>query len=44
MAQVPYIEHEYRLYKAYQREKRLKYILIGTNIIWAVIALILVAG
>ncbi len=44
MAQIPYIEHEYRMYKAYQREKRLKYILIGTNIVWAVVALILVAG
>lgn len=55
MAQIPYIEHEYRMYKAYKRheyriyeaykrENRLKCILIGTNIIWAVIALILVAG
>lgn len=44
MAQIPYIEHEYRMYKAYQREKKLKIGLICSNIVWALIALILISG
>jgi hypothetical protein len=44
IAQIPYITHEYRMHKAYEREKRLKCILIATNVLWAVVALILVAG
>ena len=38
MAQIPYIEHERRMFKAYQREKRLKILLFGTNISWLFIA------
>ena len=44
MAQIPYIEHEYRIYKAYEREKRLKLMLIGTNILWALVVIMLVVG
>ena len=40
MAQIPYIEHERRMYKAYKREKRLKMLLIGTNAAWVVGALL----
>lgn len=43
MAQIPYIEHEYRMYKAYQREKRLKISLICSNIVWVLLVLILIA-
>ena len=44
MAQIPYIEHEYRMYKACKREKILKSILIVTNILWALIVITLVTG
>ncbi len=43
LAQIPYIEHELRMYKAYKRENLLKKILIGSNLIWlgTVIALLI---
>lgn len=34
LAQIPYIEHEHRMYKAHQRELKLKGWLIATNISW----------
>lgn len=34
MAQIPYIEHERRMYKAYKREKFLKLLLVGSNLLW----------
>jgi hypothetical protein len=39
--EVPYIEHEYRMYKAYKREKRLKIMLTISNLIWLGIAVFL---
>ena len=36
MAHIPYIEHEHRMYKAYQREIKLKGWLIATNAMWLV--------
>ena len=44
MAQIPYIEHEYRMYKAYEREKRLKLILLGTNVLWVLAVILILAG
>ena len=41
MAQIPYIEHQSRMYKAYRREKLLKGLLIGTNALWTIGALLL---
>ena len=41
MAQIPYIEHENRMFKAYQRENCLKAWLLGTNLLWLLITLIL---
>ena len=35
MAQIPYIEHRKRMFKAYQRENRLKWILVATNVFWS---------
>ena len=43
MAQIPYIEHELRMYKAYCREKRLKILLVITNICWALGAIVVFA-
>lgn len=34
MAQIPYIEHKKRLFKAYQRERRLLKIAIFSNLFW----------
>ena len=34
MAQIPYIEHRKRMFKAYQREERLKRWLLITNLGW----------
>lgn len=34
MAQIPYIEHQRRMFKAYKREKRIKAALIITNALW----------
>lgn len=36
MAQIPYIVHKYRMYKAYKRESKLKIALIATNALWIV--------
>ena len=36
MATIPYIEHEKRMFKAYQREKKLFFSLIVTNVIWVI--------
>ena len=41
MAQIMYIEHKRRLFKFYQKYKRLKFALIITNIIWAGIVIVL---
>lgn len=43
MAQIPYIEHEKRMFKAYQRENKLKYLLFGANALWGLILLLLFA-
>ena len=43
MAQIPYIEHEYRMFKAIEREtKKRKRALIITNVFWvaAVVGLV----
>ena len=34
MAQIPYIEHQRRMFKAYKRERKLKTALIITNALW----------
>ena len=34
MAQIPYIEHKKRIYKAYKREQKLKILLVCTNAMW----------
>lgn len=34
MYQIPYVEHEYRMFKAYKREVLLKVVLIGSNLLW----------
>jgi hypothetical protein len=34
MATIPYIAHEARMFKAYQREKSLKALLIASNCLW----------
>jgi hypothetical protein len=35
LAQIPYIEHELRMFKAHRREAILKGLLIGSNLLWA---------
>ena len=40
MAQISYISHCKQMYKQYQKRKKLKYWLIGTNILWTVGAVI----
>ena len=44
IAQVPYIEHELRMHKAYKRESILKGLLVASNLIWlgTVIAMLIV--
>lgn len=37
MAQIPYIEHQRRMFKMYEAKKRLKILLIATNAIWTVL-------
>lgn len=37
MACIPYISHELRMEKAYEREKRLKNLLVACNIIWFIL-------
>lgn len=41
LAKIPYIEHEKRMFKAYQREVKLKYFLLGSNILWGLIVVLL---
>lgn len=41
--QIPYIEHELRMYRAYKREAKLKWALVISNLAWAVTAIILIA-
>lgn len=41
LAQVPYIEHELRMYKAYKRESILKGLLIASNLVWSAIAAVM---
>lgn len=36
MAQIPYIVHKKRLFKAYQREMRLTIALVLTNTLWLI--------
>lgn len=38
--QIPYVEHEHRMYKAYIREKKLKVWLVITNCLWMAGAII----
>lgn len=40
MAQIPYIVHKCRMYKAYKREARFKIALIATNALWVVGAVV----
>lgn len=44
MATIPYIEHEYRMYKAYVRERMLKIGLIVSNTIWVILFTLKVGG
>lgn len=37
LAQIPYVVHEYRMWEAYKRERRLKISLIVSNVLWAVV-------
>ena len=43
LAQIPYIEHELRMFRAYRKRRKLMRWLIGTNLAWVgiVIALLL---
>ena len=43
MAQITYIEHKRRIFKFYQKNKRLKIALIVTNIMWAIMFIALSA-
>ena len=43
MAQISYISHCKQMYKQYQKRKKLKYWLIGTNILWTVGAVVTLA-
>ena len=36
LAKIPYIVHKKFVYEAYRREMRWKWLFIGTNILWAV--------
>lgn len=40
MAQIPYIEHKHRMFKVYQREKRLKVLLVCSNCLWLIAAIL----
>ena len=40
MAQIPFVEHEFRIFKAHQREIRLKAFLIGSNCLWFIAAVL----
>lgn len=40
MAQIPYIEHELRMYKSYRREQNLKIALVCSNCVWVIGVLI----
>lgn len=44
MAQIPYIEHEYRMTLAHIREKRLIWGLIISNVVWALLFALKVGG
>lgn len=41
MAKIPYIEHQKRMFKAYEDKKRLMLILISSNVLWAICAALL---
>ena len=41
LAQIPYIEHELRMHKAYKRESILKGLLIASNLIWSAIVAVM---
>ena len=41
MWNIPYIEHELRMYKAYKREKRLKMLLTVSNLVWVAVVAVL---
>ena len=41
MAQIPYIEHQRRMFKAYKREQKLKAALIITNALWVAVVIIM---
>lgn len=41
LAQIPYIEHELRMFKAYKRESILKGLLIASNLIWSAIVAVM---
>lgn len=43
MAQIPYIEHQIRMFKAYKREQRLKAAIIITNALWILVLAIIIA-
>jgi hypothetical protein len=40
MAQIPYIAHLARMYKAHKREKLLKIMLVATNVLWGILFLV----
>lgn len=42
MAQIDYIEHKKRLFKFYQKIRKLRIMLIATNVIWLSVVLALV--
>ena len=42
LAQIPYVEHKKRIFKAYEKISRLKVALILSNAIWAAIAALLI--
>lgn len=41
LAQIPYIVHELRMHKAHDKRKRLRRWLIGTNLMWLGIVILL---
>lgn len=41
LAQIPYIEHEKRMFKAYQKINLLKMILVASNCMWLIVVFLL---
>ena len=40
---IPYIENKKRLFQAYCRERMLKRMLLGTNVLWVIVVILIIA-